>query len=414
MNNTLTINNDSPTLSNPPSSKSSLGKCMGRLFSAIYQRIGNIIQKIRDIASRIFTMGLTTTPQKQESVFAEDHSLKDQIKLKKDQKNEPAKDNEKLLAPSYIYIPDPEPELEPVKLTDGKLNPPPAPKNLKINVDSIKEGPATPDIPKTPPPSKTPIKVSPHKIIDVPSDGNCLFYSIAVGIAKMKDHPETQKKLNWKEDPSKLTGNLSKSIDLLKKPAETLREQATTWLEKNYKTIEPTLKSAIEEHLKAAQKMINEQQLFIDQTLKKDIEKLNAAMKKAEPNSIAYKDTEKELQEKEHHLAKSEQDLAQYKKNNLFDSSKEEEIIQYIKYTKQDRIFGTTAHAYALSQLYNIPIRIIGKLGVQPDKDGKNGQYETILNEFDSNGNKVAIVPITIAHVGGDHYQYVEYSQNSG
>lgn len=71
-------------------------------------------------------------------------------------------------------------------------------------------------------------------VIDVPDDGNCLFYSIGVGLKKkFSDDPEIQKLLNWDVEPNRLSGDLSQQKELLRKPGATLREQAANYLENN-------------------------------------------------------------------------------------------------------------------------------------------------------------------------------------
>ena len=52
--------------------------------------------------------------------------------------------------------------------------------------------------------------------MDVPDNGNCLFYALAVGLKKKYIQDKViQEKLSWEARPDQLTGNLKTAVDLL-------------------------------------------------------------------------------------------------------------------------------------------------------------------------------------------------------
>lgn len=230
------------------------------------------------------------------------------------------------------------------------------------------------------------------KVVDVPDDGNCLFYSIAVGLAKKCAHlPAIQKKLQWEAKPDQLTADLSKSAKLLEIPARNLREQASAYLKAhlNHETIQLALMEGILSHGDVVQQKINEEEAVIP-FIKEDINNLTEQLKTSSLDSL-----KKQLQEKKAHLAILEDSLS-FQKRNIPDLA---DLEGYIDMTKQDHIYCGLPQVLALSKDYNVPIRVIYMFGKPTEKS-------EIYNE---EAYEKGITPIiTIAHVNGNHFKFIE------
>ncbi len=228
---------------------------------------------------------------------------------------------------------------------------------------------------------------TPEKI-DVPDDGNCLFYACAVAIRKKyRDIPAIQEKLAWEVDPSKLTGDLSKQADLLEKPAALLRQQGADFLTKNQgnEQVIIALLSVIYEHNPIVHCRIQDLE-SLQMILTLDIETLRTMPR--------TKDIESQLKQKIEQL-KATQHNIEMEKKNLIDI--EEDVSSYIEKSKQDHFYCSEAHIYALSYFYDISITVLLKYG-QEDQTAVTYNPEATQ----------ALTPITIAHVNNNHYVCID------
>lgn len=231
------------------------------------------------------------------------------------------------------------------------------------------------------------IEVKKRVKIDMPDDGNCLFYTFSTGIRK-KYHtiPAIQDKLKWEINPNELTGDLSKKADLLKEPASNLRQQAADFLTKNQddEMVMMALFGAIDEHNPNVQRRIQDLE-SLTVVLLQDIEDLQ--------NMPQTKDTQTQLNQKIIHLDAVQKAIEKENQNLV----EEGDIPSYIEKSKQDHFYCDAAHIYAISHYYEIPVTVISKYG-------KSDQSEDTYNPEAAS----SLAPLTIAHVNGNHYVYID------
>jgi hypothetical protein len=183
--------------------------------------------------------------------------------------------------------------------------------------------------------------------VDVPDDGNCLFYAIAIGLCKK--YAEHTMLSDWGVNLAEIDEiiNESKRIKADKKvmekhkeflsvPAKTLRDQAADYLKNNREELIFVLIEGISTH--------------------------NEEMRKRNLSDLIIDDDNYE---------------------------------NYINCTKEDRFYCGTAQIYALSLMYKIPIKLL-----------KDGQQPVTFNEI-VNQDHIPLPVLTIAHVNGNHFQFI-------
>ena len=229
------------------------------------------------------------------------------------------------------------------------------------------EPPSVPKISKTTPEKTQPtVAVSPKNLapripqeIDVPDDGNCLLYAIAVGMKKKyAAFPEIQEKLNWSIHPDELSGNLKTKGELLKKPAETLRKQAANFLASNQNddSIKTALIEGVLTHSKVAKGKIQDCESMIA-ILEDEINQLNRSGK-LEPAILDQMENQIQSYHKEITIQKSKFPVDNLE--NIEEMELEPYIPQYIEETIKLGTYCGTAQIHALSQFYQVPIKILG------------------------------------------------------
>jgi hypothetical protein len=230
-------------------------------------------------------------------------------------------------------------------------------------------------------------------LINVPDDGNCLFYAIGIGLKKnYPEDIEIQKKLGWEVDPNSLQGNLSKAYELLAAPGKLLREQAAQHLSNESKLDENkkdesfrnALIGGIEDHIIAVKKEIEGDKSII---LILDEELNELRERKSQDN-----DTLKQIEEKKLHKKSLEESIELQEKNMPKD---ENDIERYIALTSMNYIYCGIVQVLSLCKVYDIPIKVIYDYG-------KEGQYEQTYNQKENAKRKV----LTLAHVNDNHFKF--------
>lgn len=216
--------------------------------------------------------------------------------------------------------------------------------------------------------------------IEVPNDGNCLHYAIAVGLAKKYHNRPEIGKLNWNAPLEKLTGDLSKQAELLKEPAATLREQAAKYLKDNQGNDEISfaLIEGILSHIDVAGGKIKDYQKNMIPMLEKEISKLKSFRQ--------TDDVRAQIQEYQIGI-KNYRDDIKFLQENLPDLDHPN---TYIQMSKKDRFYCGIPQVLALTKVYNIPIRVLYPYG------------EQTFNE--QPGKPI----VTIKHINGNHFQYLD------
>lgn len=244
--------------------------------------------------------------------------------------------------------------------TSGSQNTPPqTPKALESNLQThslIKE---------------KPLVISPSgQEINVPDDGNCLHYAIAVGLAKKyHNNPEIQAKSQWLAPLDKLTGDLRNKANLLKEPGATLRHQAAEYLEKNHTNDEVAfaLMEGVWSHLEVASRKIDEEEAVIP-ILENDIRELE---KRPKSPLIA-----KQMQQKLEQVQIKQESIALQKKR----LPSENNLREYIELSKEDRFYCGAPQVLALAKYYGIPIRVVyhsQNPNIKPHEQIFNGQNQS-------------------------------------
>lgn len=229
--------------------------------------------------------------------------------------------------------------------------------------------------------------------IDVPNDGNCLFYACAVGIRKKYHNiPAIQEKLAWEVDPSTLTGDLSKQADLLKKPGTLIRQQSSDFLLANMEDelVMNALLGAIYEHNPKFERRITEMEASI-KTLLQDIDKLQ--------NKLQTASVESQLMQKIEAIEDLRKNIKE-QQQNLVDT---DNIPAYIEKSKQDRFYCDSPHIYAIGRLFGVPIKVLINYNEKAPANEKDQPFDIYNSEAIHSST-----PITIAHVHGNHYMYID------
>lgn len=229
-------------------------------------------------------------------------------------------------------------------------------------------------------------------LINVPDDGNCLFYALAVGLRKKySNYPGIQKKLDWDIDPNELKGSLYKSAELLKGPGKKLRKEAATYLEQNF--FEEQVSLAIfegrESYLEYAKKKLNEEEALAA-ILFADIDQLS----QRKPQT---KITQEQTAQKQQQLNATLCSIT-FGRENM---PEEGDQSSYINLTKRDKVYCGIAQLLAISKEYNIPIRVLYQYG-------KPGQTEQIFNQEVEQNTPSPLPILTIAHVNNNHFQFLD------
>lgn len=234
--------------------------------------------------------------------------------------------------------------------------------------------------------------------IDVPGNGNCLFYSIALGLRK-KGNKDVQDKLKWNRNPNELRGNLKYRTELFDTAAQTLREQASNWLSDYSDNPKHPLEYVLVGGMDAENQKIDNairQLQNSNQALATEITELQKQNPKPDsPQSKAIGNKQKTIRDNTNSIERFEKN----KYKNITDKGQDNGK-RYIEATKKEGAFASTSHIIALSEHYGVPIKVIMGGGAQ------------VYNEKVNDGKKVGdadyIPAITIAHTGGNHYQYVD------
>lgn len=232
-------------------------------------------------------------------------------------------------------------------------------------------------------------------VMNVPDDGNCLFYAFGVGLRKKyADNPDIQAKLQWDVAPELLTGDLSKAKELLKTPGDRLRAQAAAYLEAEQRLeegqrdfrIQMALFEGLESHSSVANRKIRDEEGMI-KLIETEIRTLS--------REVQTDDVKAQLQQKNDQLKAIRESIAS-QKNSLLP---EGDYNGYIQATKQDHVYCGIAQILALSKEYQIPVCVIYDYGTT------HARPETYNAEC--NDGRVSPLPaLTIAHVNRNHFKF--------
>jgi hypothetical protein len=234
-------------------------------------------------------------------------------------------------------------------------------------------------------------------VIDVPDNGNCLFYALAVGLRKKyMNNTAIQEKLNWSAKPDQLTGNLKTAVDLLDPPGKKLREQAAAYLKEHLvdEEIMLALMEGVGSHIEVAQRKINEEEDALP-FAREEVENLEKELRSLPNQSSSYAGTLKQrIKENKDLIEKKEQSI-QFLRDNL---PNEDDLPGYIDITEKDKVYAGIAQALALSKEYNVPVQVLNFYGTPHE-------YPQLFEQADKQSQPPII---TIAHVNGNHFQFVD------
>lgn len=397
-----------------------IGHSLGYAFStllSISQALLSLLRKVAQLASeRLFTssspssaaqvsspVSKTPVPPKLDVVF--------QVTLSDNKGAKPGESSQKIQTgkKEEEISPDSEVEEPPLKAKIGEEEEVSSDSEGEESSLKPKEGEEKP-VEQSPVTQKSPspIEASPiapvkekervvvePKVINVPDDGNCLLYALSVGLRKKyAGNPTVQGKLNWDIEPELLTEDLYKAADLLESPCKQLRAQAAAYLEAHQGDEEMmlALMEGILSHLEVMRKKLKEEELVLP-ILKRDIKTIQARLKANRRSAILKTD----LEQKQEQL-KIVQASVQFQRNNM---PEEGELQAYIDITKKDHIYCGLPQVMALAKEYGVPIRVIYNY----DKP-VHQRNEQLFND-QSHQNPPPPV-ITIAHVNGNHFQFVD------
>lgn len=219
-------------------------------------------------------------------------------------------------------------------------------------------------------------------LINVPDDGNCLFYSIAVGLrSQFPMDSDIQEKLNWEVSPEKLKSNLYQEKQLLARPGKILRDQAAIWLKhhQNEESIMIAIMSSIGTHNNVTKERIEN-----DQTLMPILEEDLAYLDKRSPKSA---DDHVQITQKKEQMAAMEKVMEMQKKHII----EENAIGKYLEFCGQEHFYCGTPEVMALSTIYGIPITVDYGYTVET--------YNPSLSEK---------LPLKIKYINGNHFNYMQ------
>ncbi|MBA3602320.1 MAG: hypothetical protein H0W50_01440 [Parachlamydiaceae bacterium] len=249
--------------------------------------------------------------------------------------------------------------------------------------------------------------------IDVPDDGNCLFYALSIGLKKKFDSFFlVQNEEKWNVDPNELRDDLSKAGELLHQPAAFLRNKAANYLEEHLEdeSIINALFEGIDSHKESIQKKIKDE--FSAKTI------LINDLKYLISRNLEDSDTWHQVMQKVAHIDVKNRSI-EFEKKQL--PKNDDDFLSYINATRQDKVYAGIPQIYALSFLYDISIRVCYNYG-------NDQKYEQIFNEkiskeepsneinefpFDDKNEKESknekITPIiSLAFVNGNHFRYID------
>jgi hypothetical protein len=268
-----------------------------------------------------------------------------------------------------------------------------------------------------------------EQMIRVPADGNCLFYSLGIGLRKKyMNYPEIQGKLQWDVNPEQLKGDLSQAKKLLEHPGNRLREQAALYLQQHQHEVNiiGALIDGISSHNEAEnRKIINDEKSAfesfkilmdgIEESLKENENNLKTTiqgmenlsqdddMQKVMTQQLEIflgniQDLYKQIQEA-NNILKIKQDSINSRRDKLVNDN---DFQKYIEITKkkdeEEQVFCGIAQLLALSKEYDIPVRIYYPYEPEP--------YSQIYNEEAHTERQLPI--LSIHHSGGNHFDVVD------
>lgn len=220
-------------------------------------------------------------------------------------------------------------------------------------------------------------------LINVPDDGNCLFYSLAIGLKKKQaDNRTVQETLHWMMNENDLIGDLSQAYERLNEPGATLRSQAADYLKtnKDHQNISHALTEGILSHRDVEEIKINDERALLSLLYEEMLEQ-----QEREPRN------ERLLEETRNQIQLIEASIQQLE-HNLPDPSNIEE---YIERTKTSGFYCGLPQIIAISNKYEIPIRVLYRYG-------KQDQHEQIFNQ------QLSGPVITLAHLNGNHFEFFD------
>ncbi len=243
--------------------------------------------------------------------------------------------------------------------------------------------------------------------IDVPDNGNCVFYALSIGLNKKFDSIFLlQNGEKWNVNPNDLRGNLSQNPDLLDEPAAFLRKQAADYLEKhiNDEMVMNTLVEGIDSHKEAIQRKINAES-SAETIVFEDLRILTS-------RNLNISDNWNQFIEKVNHGQIIRQSI-EFEKSHLPEN---DDFISYIDATRQDKVYGGIPQIYAICLLYDISICVCYNYANVPYVQIYNEKFaDTCAVEssdiplIENPESKKEIPPlITLNFVNGNHFTYTD------
>lgn len=393
---------------------SKCGKYLARKWSVCTNKIKNLVIRICNFFKTLF-FGKTKPAKKIEGKIKPKKPVKKPVvssssnskTTKLDKVKEPAKKKKPIKKKKTVSF-DLTPDIIPTKKEDtllkvAKVNSSTFPSSSSSFISStsstIASSPSSSlsssSSPSSPSSSSSVKKVSSsqpsttkEQIIQVPDDGNCLFYSIGLGLKMMfKRNKDIQKKLDWTHNIKKSIQehgrDLSSTGGLLKPVSNRLRHQAADWLQENIQDegVRNDLIVAIYfQNEKTREKITDAQTSLL-------LAKEELATFKKETAHYPNYETTKNL------LRQGREQIDQWKKNIAIYQSQligENDFDTYIKRSRENGFYGTGLHIKALCEIYGIRIKV-------------KSHYPDQIHNEDINQS----TPLVIRFVNGNHYNYV-------
>ncbi len=192
----------------------------------------------------------------------------------------------------------------------------------------------------------------PVNAINVPANGNCFFYSMAVGLYKQSEEmrKEFREKFGWTIDPEELTGGMTENLSLFNGVEDYLRQEAAKYLEEHVNNPETEVDN---EFLIAFNEDIREE----NKAMAPDLETLNFLKIELEKNGKILQVVSNETNKIAFDLAKTNyhNQLARIEREeeNLFNNK------SYIEHIKKSNSYSGNAMIMALAYRFNVPIQIV-------------------------------------------------------